>query len=97
MSVWVKGALFVGGMAASTLGIKALTSKTAKKVYTHTTAAALRGKESVMESVTKVRESCGDILADAKDINEKQAAEDNADIIEDTAEVTEDTAEETEN
>ena len=97
MSVWVKGALFVGGMAASTLGIKALTSRTAKKVYTHTTAAALRGKESVMESVTKVRESCGDILADAKDINEKQAAEDNADIIEDTAEVTEDTAEETEN
>ncbi|MBQ6632725.1 MAG: hypothetical protein IJH80_00815 [Ruminococcus sp.] len=88
MSVWVKGALFVGGMAASTLGVKMLTSKTARKVYTHTTAAALRGKECVMENVTKVRESCGDILEDAKDINEKQAAQEAAEIIEDTAEQT---------
>ena len=75
MAIWAKAALFVGGMAASTLGVKALTSKCAKKVYTHTTAAALRGKDAVMENVTKVRECCGDILADAKDKNEKMAAE----------------------
>ena len=39
-----------------------------------------------MEGVTKVREGCGDIVSDAKDINEKRAEEDIIDIIEDTAE-----------
>lgn len=86
MAFWAKAALFVGGMAASTLGVKILTSKTAKKVYTHTTAAALRGKDEVMKGVTKVREGCDDIVSDAKDINEKRADEDIIDIIEDAAE-----------
>ena len=85
MSIWVKAGLFVGGMAASTLGVKLLTSKTAKKVYSHTTAAVIRGKDCVMEGVTKVREGCDDIVADAKDINEKRADEDIIDIIEDSA------------
>lgn len=85
MSFWVKGAIFVGGMAASTLGVKLLTSKTAKKVYTHTTATVLRGKDAVMEGVTKVRESCDDIVADAKDINEKRSEDEVIDIIEDSA------------
>ncbi|MBO4733678.1 MAG: hypothetical protein J5662_04285, partial [Clostridia bacterium] len=62
MSFWVKGAIFVGGMLASTVGVKILTSKTAKKVYTQTTAAALRCKDGIMEGVTKVREGCDDIL-----------------------------------
>ena len=85
MSIWVKAGIFVGGMAASTLGVKLLTSKTAKKVYSHTTAAAIRGKEAVMAGVTKVREGCDDIVADAKDINEKIAEEDIIDIIDDSA------------
>ncbi|MBO4866872.1 MAG: hypothetical protein J5582_09995 [Ruminococcus sp.] len=85
MSIWVKAGLFVGGMAASTLGVKLLTSKTAKKVYSHTTAAVIRGKDCVMEGVTKVREGCDDIVADAKDINEKRADADIIDIIEDSA------------
>ena len=85
MSIWTKTAFFVGGMAASTLGVKLLTSKTAKKVYSHTTAAAIRGKDAVMSGVTKVREGCGDIVSDAKDINEKRTEEDIVDIIEDSA------------
>lgn len=90
MSFWVKGAIFVGGMLASTVGVKILSSKTAKKVYTHTTAAALRCKDGIMEGVTKVREGCDDILADAKEINEEKAAEEEAaEIIEDTAEAAE--------
>ena len=92
MAIWAKAALFVGGMAASTLGVKALTSKCAKKVYTHTTAAALRGKDAVMENVTKVRECCGDIAADARALNEQSAQQEDADIIEDT--YTEETADE---
>jgi hypothetical protein len=94
MSFWVKGAIFVGGMLASTVGVKILSSKTAKKVYTHTTAAALRCKDGIMEGVTKVREGCDDILADAKEINEEKAAEEEAaEIIEDTAEAAEATEE----
>ncbi len=78
---WKKIALFVGGTLFGSAGIKLLSSKDAKKVYTQATAAALRMKDSVMETVTTVQENCGDILADAKDINaareasEAQAAE----------------------
>lgn len=94
MAFWAKAALFVGGMAASTLGVKILTSKTAKKVYSHTTAAAIRGKDAIMEGVTKVREGCGDIVADAKDINEKRVEDEAEDIIADAAdEVNEEAAE----
>jgi hypothetical protein len=89
MSIWVKAGIFVGGMAASTLGVKLLTSKTAKKVYSHTTAAVIRGKDCVMEGVTKVREGCDDIVADAKDINEKRADAEVIDIIEDSADTVE--------
>ena len=80
-----KTALFIGGMAASTIGVKLLTSKTAQKVYTHATAAVLRGKDCVMEVVTKVREGCSDILADAKELNETYSGE-NEIIIEDQTE-----------
>ncbi|MBR1422658.1 MAG: hypothetical protein IJ571_04350 [Ruminococcus sp.] len=81
-------ALFVGGTAFGSLGFKLLKSREAKKVYVHTTAAALRAKESVMTDVTKARESCGDILAEAKEINEKKAkaAQEESEIIEDEAE-----------
>ena len=42
-------------------GIKLLTSKDAKKAYTHITAAGLRMKDSVMETVTTVQENAADI------------------------------------
>ena len=38
------------------------------------TAAVLRMKDCVMETVTKAQENAGDILAEAKDINEARAA-----------------------
>ncbi len=77
-----KLALFAAGVLFGTAGMKILTSKDAKKVYTHLTAAALRAKDDVMTTVTTVREGAGDILADAKEINEKRNA---AEIIEDTS------------
>ncbi len=43
---------------------------------THITAAGLRMKDSVMETVTSVQENAADILAAAKDINEARAAKD---------------------
>ena len=44
--------LFAAGVLFGTAGIKLLGSKDAKKVYAHTTAAALRAKEGVMKTVT---------------------------------------------
>ena len=82
-----KIALFAGGVLCGSAGFKLLKSKEAKKVYVHTTAAALRAKESVMTDVTKARECCGDIVAEAKEINEQKAAEEAAkQIIEDECE-----------
>lgn len=89
---WEKIGLFAGGTLFGTAGIKVLTSKDAKKVYTQSTAAVLRAKECVMTTVTAARENCDDILAEAKDINEKRAAAANA-VIEDEAEETAETAE----
>ena len=70
-----KIALFAGGAAFGSLGIKLLTSRDAKKVYTHGTAAVLRVKDFMMKTVTKAQENVDDILASAKDINEEKAME----------------------
>ena len=72
---FAKLALFAGGMLFGTAGISVLKSKDAKKVYTHATAAVLRGKDSVMKTYTTLKENCDDIHADAVDINEKRYAE----------------------
>lgn len=67
-------ALFVGGALFGSAGIKLLSSKDAKKAYSHVTAAGLRMKDCVMETVTSVQENAADILASAKEINENRAA-----------------------
>ena len=77
--------LFAAGLLFGTAGIKVLSSKDAKKVYTHTAAAVLRAKDSVMETVTTVRENAEDIYADAKAINEQRAQEAAAAVVEDTS------------
>ena len=84
MNTTGKIALFVGGTLFGSAGLKLLGSKVARKVYTHATAAVLRCKDQVMRDVETVQESCSDILADARAINEARAAED-AKYIEDTA------------
>ena len=71
---WGKVAAFVGGALFGSAGVKILTSKDAKKVYVHTTAAVLRMKDYVMETATELQENCEDILAEAKNINEARAA-----------------------
>ena len=73
-------ALFVGGTLFGSAGIKLLSSKDAKKVYTHVTAAVLRATDSVMTTVTTVRENAEDILAEAKQINEDRQAEGDASV-----------------
>ena len=91
---WKKIGLFAGGVFFGTAGIRVLSSKDAKKCYTHATAAVLRAKENVMETVTTVRENCDDILSDAKEINEQRAAEEESAVIADQCEEIADTSEE---
>ncbi len=81
-----KLAMFAAGVLFGTAGLKVLGSKDAKKAYAHTTAAVLRAKDSVMETVTTVRENAGDIYAEAKAINQRRADEAAAAVVEDTSE-----------
>ena len=91
--------LFAAGVVFGTAGIKVLSSKDAKKLYTNCT--VLRAKDCVMKTVSKVQENAEDIYAEAKQINEDRAAaeeifEDAAEeeTVEETEETTEETAEE---
>lgn len=70
-----KVGLFVGGAIFGSLGVKALSSKDAKKCYVKVTAAALRAKDSILKSTETFRENCEDIYEAAKDLNEAQEAE----------------------
>lgn len=72
---WSKLGIFAGGILFGTAGIKLLSSKDAKKVYTHCTAAALRAKDVVVDQATVLQENCTDIYEDAKHINEERAVE----------------------
>lgn len=78
-----KTGIFAAGVLFGTAGIKILSSKDAKKVYTNCTAAVLRAKESVMKTAATVQENAEDIYAEAKQINEERAAKE--EIIEDAS------------
>ena len=58
---WKKTGVFAAGVAFGTAGIKVLTSKDAKKLYTNCTAAVLRAKDFVMKTTTTLQENCEDI------------------------------------
>ena len=90
-----KTGIFAAGVAFGTAGIKILTSKDAKKLYTNCTAAVLRAKKCVMKTATNIQENAGDIYAEAKAINEEREAA--AEAVDDMDEVVEsDMKEETE-
>ncbi len=65
--------IFAAGVLFGTTGIKILSSKDAKKVYTHGTTAALRAKDFCMKTVAAVQENAEDIYAEAVHINEERA------------------------
>ena len=77
-SLMKKIGLFAGGVLFGTAGVKLLSSRDAKKVYTECTAAALRAKDCVMKTATAVQENAEDILAEAQQINEERAAQEAA-------------------
>ena len=83
ISTLKKIGLFAGGVLFGKAGVKDLSGKDAKKVYTKCTAAALRAKDCVMKTATTVQENAEDILAEAQQINERRAAEEAAAVQED--------------
>ncbi len=65
--------IFALGTLFGLEGIKVLSSKDAKKVYSHCTAGVLRAKDSVLDQVTVLQENCSDIYEEAKAINDERA------------------------
>lgn len=63
-------AWFAGGFLFGTVGLRLLSTKEARKGFVQVTAVGLRAKDSVMKTVTVAHEELGDILADAKCLNE---------------------------
>ena len=75
---WKKSGIFAAGVLFGTAGIKVLSSRDARKVYTQGAAAVLRAKECVMNTAAVVQENAEDILAEARQINEDRRAADAA-------------------
>ena len=69
-----KTGIFAAGVLFGTAGIKVLSSKDAKKLYTNCTAAVLRAKACVMKTASAIQENAEDIYAEAQQINEDRAA-----------------------
>lgn len=87
-----KTGIFAAGVLFGTAGVKILSSKDAKKLYTKCTAAVLRAKDCVMDTATIIQENAEDIYAEAQQINEEreqkaaEAEEYAEDIVEDAEE-----------
>lgn len=80
---WFNCRLVTYGFLLGTAGVKLLSGRCAKKVYTHVTAAALRCYDDAAEAYEILKENCGDILEGAKEINREISAEKEAEMIED--------------
>ncbi len=80
---WLKTRFLAYGVILGTAGVKILTSEDAKKVYTHCTAAVMRGIDEAAKTYNVLKENCEDISAEAKEINEKRLADKEAKMIED--------------
>jgi len=89
MSVFKTARLITYGFLAGTAGIRLLGSTDFKNAYTNITAACMRMGGTVAEKATLIKENCDDIVANAKDINEKRAEEEEARRIADAKEILE--------
>ncbi len=72
---WKRARFLAYGFLLGTAGVRALSSKDAKRVYTHVTAAVMRGVDDVVKTAATVKENCDDIAAEAKAINDRRNEE----------------------
>ena len=69
------GLLVLGGFVLGTAGMKAVQSRAAHKAYVRGTVCALQCKDYVSRIVDEAKANCDDILAEAEQIKEAEAAE----------------------
>lgn len=86
--------IFAAGVLFGTAGIKILSSKDAKKIYTSGTAAVLRAKDFCMKTAATVQENAEDIYAEAVSINENRAKQEAEQMILEDDEIKEKASEE---
>ncbi len=86
--------IFAAGVLFGTAGIKILSGRDAKKVYTHGTAAALRAKDFCMKTAAAVQENAEDIYAEAVQINEERVRQEAEQVISDEEDWEEETVSE---
>ena len=87
MISWKTTRHVIYGFLAGTAGVKILSGKTAKKVYTHITAATLRGADDLISRAEIIKENCQDIYNDASEINQKIYDEEEEQLIKDAREI----------
>ena len=76
MKTKTRNGLLVGaGFLAGTLGIKALTSKTAKKGYVQVVAQGMRAKAAYLDIVEQAKAEVDDIMAEATYISSPKKGE----------------------
>ena len=68
-----KTGIFAAGVLFGTAGIKVLSSKDAKKLYTNCTAAVLRAKECVLKTAATIQENAEDVYAEAQQSSKRRA------------------------
>ena len=82
---WTKTRFLAYGFLLGSAGMKMLTSKDAKKVYTKVTAAGMRCADETLRIAEELRENVEDIASDARQINEERRQEEAEKILEDAA------------
>ncbi|MDO4804007.1 MAG: DUF6110 family protein [Lachnospiraceae bacterium] len=81
---WGRLCFFAGGVWFGTVGARILSGRSAKKVYSHCTAAVIRAKDAVVDQASVIQENCSDIYETAKQINKEKAARETEEMIDDT-------------
>lgn len=78
-----KVGIFAAGVLFGTAGIKILSGRDARKVYTSGTATVLRAKDFCLKTAAAVQENAEDIYAEAQQMNEERAKQEAEQIIPD--------------
>ncbi|GAB7567600.1 DUF6110 family protein [Gemella massiliensis] len=69
--------IFAGGVAFGTVGFKLLASKEAKKGYSLALSKIYKAKDEIDNTISNVKQHTDDVVADAKDLYEKEKQESN--------------------
>lgn len=71
-----KAMIFLGGVAAGTLGVKVLKSKAAKKLYVTTLANGMKIQQDAQELFESMKEDAEDLCFEARKEVSKEAGDD---------------------